>query len=107
MLFRPVFGSIPLGFNYPEWAKKQDFRECAQMFTLSTAKDFAKDPYRAITLPEPKEIGKCSGCNSAFMSQCAIEGCLCVERCAKFCCLCVGKDVKHETPAENEQFKFG
>lgn len=106
-MFRLEFGSISLGFNYVEWAKTQNFTECAQLFQISTARDFAKGPYKQVKLPEPRQIGQCVKCETMLSSQCYIDKCLCVERSTKYCCLCVGHDIKHAKLDESEQFNFG
>jgi len=101
------FGSISLGFNYVEWAKKQNFIDCAQLFSISTAKDFAKDPYQAVTLPDPRKIGQCISCKTPLMSQCQITNCLCIERSTKHCCLCIGQNIQHAQLEEKDLFNFG
>ncbi|KAI6171156.1 putative rnase h [Aphelenchoides bicaudatus] len=101
------FGSIALGFDYPQWAKSQNFYETAHLFTISTAKDFAKEPYKEVTLPEPREVSQCLTCKTPINSQCYIPDCPCSKHAAKFCCFCVAKDAQPSTVDEAELFHFG
>ncbi|KAI6186003.1 Exonuclease family protein [Aphelenchoides besseyi] len=104
----PNFGNIMSGFDYAGWAQKQpNYNEPCQMFKVSSARDFAKEPAREVKLPEPIRIGQCRNCDAEFLTQCMNSNCLCRDRCAKFCCTCVGRNVKHVEPTEEkDRFNF-
>jgi len=101
-----LFGNVLLGFDYVKWATEQKFHDCVQFFLSPSSNWIAKEPYQEIKLPEPREIGQCVVCKGAFMSQCQLKNCLCVERVSKYCCLCVGKDTQFAQSGE-ESFNFG
>ncbi|KAI6212514.1 Exonuclease family protein [Aphelenchoides besseyi] len=104
----PNFGNIMSGFDYAGWAQKQaNYNEPCQMFKVSSARDFVKEPAKEVKLPAPILIGQCRNCDAEFLTQCMNTNCLCRDRCAKFCCSCVGRDVEHVEPTEEkDRFNF-
>jgi hypothetical protein len=97
---------MQFGFNYVEWAKANGLENCAKFYEESLIKDIAKDEYRPLELPKPREFGRCAKCDVPQLSQCYVNDCECSKKLPKYCCMCIGLNLKHREPIGSEIFPF-